>query len=191
MMEDLLINAAKHEAENSESHFAIEATQSVVYDNQQSGQVSVKSDLSKNTLIGNYLKWRFFLLIWKKLELLKLDWGRRKMSVDNIDTPEIYARFCESYRKEVQIPVLKILINKAEAKGMYDNLVDFRQPIVLPPEVSELESKIKQITRLLEKLELSMIDETVQRVQKEIKLVLSERGREENTLTTDLWKKSV
>ena len=36
-----------------------------------------------------------------------------------------------------------------------------------------------------------MIDETVQRVQKEIKLVLSERSREENTLTTDLWKRSI
>ena len=36
-----------------------------------------------------------------------------------------------------------------------------------------------------------MIDETMQRVQKEIKLVLTERTREENTLTTDLWKKTV
>lgn len=89
------------------------------------------------------------------------------------------------------LPVLKILIKKTDSKETFDNVVDFKQPILLPPEISELESKIKQICRLLEKLELSMIDETAQRVQKEIKLVLAERGREENTLTTDLWKKSV
>lgn len=74
---------------------------------------------------------------------------------------------------------------------MYDNIVDFKQPILLPPDVSELDSKIKQIARLLEKFELFMIDETIQRVQKDIKSVLSERSREESTLTTDLWKKSI
>ncbi len=36
-----------------------------------------------------------------------------------------------------------------------------------------------------------MIDDTVQRVQKETKLVLSERTREESTLSTDLWKRSI
>ena len=36
-----------------------------------------------------------------------------------------------------------------------------------------------------------MIDETVQRVQKELKLVTTEGVREENTLTTELWKKTV
>ena len=36
-----------------------------------------------------------------------------------------------------------------------------------------------------------MIDDTVQRVQKETKLVLSERSREESTLSTDLWKRSI
>ncbi len=36
-----------------------------------------------------------------------------------------------------------------------------------------------------------MIDETVSRVQKELKQALTERSREENTLTTDLWKRSI
>ena len=48
-----------------------------------------------------------------------------------------------------------------------------------------------KMTRLLERLEQYMIDETLQRVQKEAKLVQAERGREENTITNDLWKKSV
>lgn len=36
-----------------------------------------------------------------------------------------------------------------------------------------------------------MIDETVQRIQRETKLVLSERSRDENTLASDLWKRSI
>ena len=36
-----------------------------------------------------------------------------------------------------------------------------------------------------------MIDETLYRVQKDMKLCLTERTREENSLTTDLWKKSI
>ena len=36
-----------------------------------------------------------------------------------------------------------------------------------------------------------MMDETIQRIHKDLKLVLAERGREENTLATDLWRKSV
>jgi hypothetical protein len=99
--------------------------------------------------------------------------------------------FSENYRKDILLPVLKVLVKSPEIKEMYDNIVDFKQPILLPPDASELDSKAKQIARLLEKLELFMIDETIQRVQKDIKLVLSERCREENTLTTDLWKKSI
>ena len=36
-----------------------------------------------------------------------------------------------------------------------------------------------------------MINETQIRIQKEFRLVLNERAREENTLSTDLWKKTV
>jgi hypothetical protein len=36
-----------------------------------------------------------------------------------------------------------------------------------------------------------MINETVHRVQKEMKLVLAERSRDEHTLTNDLWRKAV
>jgi hypothetical protein len=36
-----------------------------------------------------------------------------------------------------------------------------------------------------------MINETTTRIQKEMRLVLNERGREENVLSTDLWKRSV
>ena len=36
-----------------------------------------------------------------------------------------------------------------------------------------------------------LVNNTNNRIQKEMRLVLNERSREENTLTTDLWKKKV
>jgi hypothetical protein len=139
----------------------------------------------------NYHKWRFFLLTWKRLELLKLVWARRKIGTEQINSAEIFTKFSEVYKKEILVPVLKILVKNPEVRETYENIVDFKQPVLLPQEVSELESKMKQIIRLLEKMDLSMIHEVTLRIQKELKLVLAERGREESTLTTDLWKKSI
>jgi hypothetical protein len=104
-----------------------------------------KNNKSSSSLIVNYKKWRFFLLTWKRLELLQLDWGRRKLGVENINTFELYSRFNENYRKEILLPVLKILVKGTDAQDIYDNVVDFKQPLLLPPDVSELESKMKQV----------------------------------------------
>ena len=48
-----------------------------------------------------------------------------------------------------------------------------------------------QLVRLLENLELYMINEVRKRVAKELTLALAERAREENALPTDLWKRAV
>ena len=53
--------------------------------------------------------------------------------------------FSESYRKDILIPVLKVLIRKPENREVYENVVDYKQPILLPPDVSEYESKTKQV----------------------------------------------
>lgn len=44
-------------------------------------------------ILKNYEKWHYFLITWKRCELLKLDWGRRKLGVENINTPELYAKY--------------------------------------------------------------------------------------------------
>ena len=97
----------------------------------------------------------------------------------------------EAYNQDILIPILKTLVSNAQTKEFYENIVDFRQPILLPAEVCELESKQKQIGRLLEKLESHMIEETCERVRAETKLVIAERNRDENTLPTDLWRQHV
>jgi hypothetical protein len=50
---------------------------------------------------------------------------------------------------------------------------------------------LPQLVRLLEGLEIHMINEVRKRVAKELTLSLAERGREENALPTDLWKRAV
>lgn len=53
--------------------------------------------------------------------------------------------YSESYKKEVLLPVVKILVKNTEFKDAYENFIDFTQPVVLPPQISELESKSKQV----------------------------------------------
>lgn len=47
----------------------------------------------KCAVIQNYARWHYFLITWKRCELLKLDWGRRKLGVENINTPDLHAKF--------------------------------------------------------------------------------------------------
>lgn len=49
--------------------------------------------ISNCPVIQNYAKWHYFLITWKRCELLKLDWGRRKLGVENINTPELYSKY--------------------------------------------------------------------------------------------------
>ena len=54
-----------------------------------------------------------------------------------------------------------------------------------------MELKVKQVLRLLENLECTMIYDVIRRISREHTLVVSERGRDDATLPTDLWKKPV
>lgn len=128
-------------------HGIIEETDSNEIDdsNELSSLNTRKAKQSSSALIVNYKNWRFFLLTWKRLELLKTDWGRRKLGTENLNTPEIYAKFSENYRKDILLPVLKALVKSTDHQEIYDNIVDFKQPLLLPPDISELESKIKQV----------------------------------------------
>lgn len=58
-----------------------------------SNQSNDVNDKKKSKLIQNYKEWKFFLMTWKRCEILKLDWGRRKIGVYNINNTEIFSRF--------------------------------------------------------------------------------------------------
>lgn len=57
----------------------------------------------------------------------------------------------DTYKKEVLLPVFKILVKNTHLKETYENFIDFNQPIVLPNQISELESKSKQV-RIIKQL---------------------------------------
>ena len=43
--------------------------------------------------IESYKLLKQFLLVWKRLEHFKAEWGKNKLGVEAIDTPVVYANF--------------------------------------------------------------------------------------------------
>ena len=54
------------------------------------GQTTKKPRLNP---ILSHKKWHDFLITWKRLELLKLDWGRKKLGVESINNGDLFAKF--------------------------------------------------------------------------------------------------
>ncbi|XP_048257717.1 uncharacterized protein LOC124151794 isoform X2 [Haliotis rufescens] len=132
-----------------------------------------------------------FLKLWKCLELAKVEWGRRKLIVERIETHHLYKEYCKLYRMEVLLPVLQSVARRLGQGDLYEGLVLDTDILVMPKGASEIEVRAKQLVRLFENLECHMINEVRKRVAKESTLALSERSREEGALSTDLWKKPV
>lgn len=51
------------------------------------------SRLSALLPLQNYARTHYFLISWKRLELLKADWARRKMLIESINDSVIYSKF--------------------------------------------------------------------------------------------------
>ncbi|KAJ7341823.1 hypothetical protein JRQ81_007119 [Phrynocephalus forsythii] len=129
---------------------------------------------------------RSYLILWKQLEMLKAEWGRLKLKVEDINTVPLYKQFSELYGTEVMFPAMKSL---ARHKGIEDEFEGFRTTYLLPPEeASEVEIKAYQLQKLLESLEIHMIHDVQKKINKEITLVISEKAREERNLPIELWK---
>jgi hypothetical protein len=96
MMEDLLTITAKNEiaseqfTNSSEMNLVADSQLSILSTNTDQNNQAKKQTCK---LINNYKRWHFFLTTWKRLEVLKLVWGRRKLAVDNINNFELLSRF--------------------------------------------------------------------------------------------------
>ena len=54
---------------------------------------SISNPLKQFSLaLLNYAKIYNFLITWKRLEVLKLDWIRRKTLIDTVNDPNVYAK---------------------------------------------------------------------------------------------------
>ncbi|CAH3180891.1 unnamed protein product [Porites lobata] len=135
-----------------------------------------------------------FLLVCSRLELLKTDWGCRKLGVNEIFSSKLYRTLCKIYKIEILQPVyqqIAVRMGQGQEYAALGALVNDDEPLSSPPGSTEMELKVKQLIRLLENLECTMIYDVIRRISREHTLVVSERGRDDATLPTDLWKKPV
>ncbi|XP_053237610.1 uncharacterized protein LOC128410420 isoform X11 [Podarcis raffonei] len=161
--------------------------QNLVMTTEASGKAS-KALLELPDSVASSSLQKSYLILWKQLEILKAEWGRLKLKVDDINTVPLYKQFTELYSTEVLYPAMRSI---AIHMGIDDELEGFGltyHSILPPKDASETEIKTHQLQKLLESLEIHMIRDVQKKVNKEITLVISEKTREERNLSTELWK---
>ncbi|KAJ6660255.1 hypothetical protein lerEdw1_017955 [Lerista edwardsae] len=131
---------------------------------------------------------RSYLILWKQLEVLKAEWGRLKLKVEDINTVPLYKQFSALYGVEVLYPALRAIARQMGVEEEFEGFVTTTQCILPPKEASEVEIKSRQLQNLLESLEIHMIHDVQKKINKEMTLVISEKAREERNLPTELWK---
>ncbi|KAF4025159.1 hypothetical protein G4228_017111 [Cervus hanglu yarkandensis] len=134
---------------------------------------------------------RSFLVLWKQLEVLKEHWGRLKLQVQDINSPCLHKQFSELYGTDILYPSMKAIARRMGKEDEFEEILITSQCILPPKGASEIEIKTQQLQKLLENLEIHMIQEVLKKVNKEITLVVSEKSKEQHTLPTDLWKHQV
>uniref|UniRef100_A0A8D0GF26 Coiled-coil domain-containing protein 162-like n=1 Tax=Sphenodon punctatus TaxID=8508 RepID=A0A8D0GF26_SPHPU len=155
---------------------------------QSTGKTSKTLPGSQNSVTSCTLL-RSSLIIWKQLEVLKAEWGRIKLKVEDINTLPLYKQFSELYRMDILYPAMKAIARQMSMEEEYEGLVTTSPQSVLPPKgASEIVIKTSQLQKLLESLEIHMIHEVQKKISREMTLVISERAREERSLPTELWK---
>ncbi|KAM9234693.1 LOW QUALITY PROTEIN: uncharacterized protein PS065_005276 [Dugong dugon] len=129
-------------------------------------------------------------LILKELEVLKERWGRLKLGQD-INTVSLHKQFSELYGTDILYPSMKAIARQMGKEDEFEGQIINNQPILPPKGASEIEIKTQQLQKLLENLEIHMIQEVLRKVNRETTLVISEKSKEEYTLPTELWKNQI
>ncbi|XP_058163219.1 uncharacterized protein [Dasypus novemcinctus] len=134
---------------------------------------------------------RSFLTLWKQLEVLKEQWGQLKLRGQNINTVSLYKQFSELYETDILYPSMKAIARRMGKEDEFEELRINNQSILPPKGAPEIEIKTQQLQKLLENLEIQMIQEVLRKVKREMTLVISEKSKEESMLPTELWKHQV
>ncbi|XP_062043222.1 uncharacterized protein LOC133756617 [Lepus europaeus] len=131
---------------------------------------------------------RSFLIVWKQLEVLKEHWGRLKLRGRDVDSISAHKQLSELYETDILYPSMKAIARQMGKEDEFEGLTVNCQSIFPPQGASEMEIKTQQLQKLLENVEIHMIQEVLRKVNREMTLVLSEKSRKECPLPTDLWK---
>ncbi|XP_075800920.1 uncharacterized protein LOC142833419 [Microtus pennsylvanicus] len=132
-----------------------------------------------------------FLILWKQLEVLKEHWGRLRLQGQEINSVSHHKQFSVLYEADIFYPSLKSLARQMGKEDEFEGLIIRSQSILPPKGASEIEIKTQQLQKLLESLEIHMIQEVLKKVSREMSLLLSEKSKEEPALPTELWKHQV
>ena len=93
-MEDLVLFNAKKRARETAALAVTQASEITNAGGDETNEGKKASEPPvKDVVLANYAWLRKFLITWKILEQLKIDWSRRKLAVERVDTHELYARF--------------------------------------------------------------------------------------------------
>ncbi|XP_066478824.1 coiled-coil domain-containing protein 162-like [Tiliqua scincoides] len=153
-----------------------------------SGKIRSKALLELPDSMVSCVLLRSYLILWKQLEVLKAEWGRFKLKVEDINTVPLYKQFSEFYAAEILYPAMRSIAIQMGTEDEFEGFVTTSQCILPPKEASEIEIKSRQLQKLLESLEIHMIHDVQKKINKEMTLVISEKAREERNLPTELWK---
>ncbi|XP_032818429.2 uncharacterized protein LOC116947118 isoform X2 [Petromyzon marinus] len=121
-----------------------------------------------------------FLLLCKRLELLKVEWGHQRPGVSDA------AGLSKTYRVEILAPALKALACRMGLDAPAEARLE--EATAVPAGASEVDVRMAQLEKLIDSLECTMIQETHRKISAELALAVSERAREEAALPTDLWR---
>ncbi|NXU23819.1 CC162 protein, partial [Thalassarche chlororhynchos] len=132
-----------------------------------------------------------FLILWKQLEILKAEWGRLKLRTENINTVPLYKEFCEQHGADILYPAMKAIVRQTGTEEEFGEPVTSTQHVLPPRGASEIETKVYQLQKLPESLEIHMIHDVQKKINQEMTLVASERARQESSLPSELWKHRV
>ncbi|XP_060545086.1 uncharacterized protein LOC117660839 isoform X3 [Pantherophis guttatus] len=136
----------------------------------------------------SYALQRSYLIQWKQLEMLKAEWGRLKLKVEDINTVPLYKQFSELYEAEIFHAAMRSIARHWGIEDEFEEYGTIQPCSLFPKEVSKIDVITHQFQKLLENLEIHMIHDVQKKINKEITLVLSEKAREERHLPTELWK---
>eukprot|EP00073_Rattus_norvegicus_P041726 XP_008771243.1 PREDICTED: transmembrane protein FLJ37396 isoform X3 [Rattus norvegicus] len=125
-----------------------------------------------------------FLTLWKQLEVLKGHWGRLKLRGQDVNSALLHKQVSELYEAEIFYPSMKALARQMGKDDEFEELIIRSQSILPPKGASEMEIKLQQLQKLLESLEIHMIQEVLRKINREMTLFLSEKSKEESTLPT-------
>ncbi|VDL96101.1 unnamed protein product [Schistocephalus solidus] len=142
------------------------------------------------TPIAAYALIKKFLILRKRVELVKREWGKRRLGIEGIDTAANYKYFTMTYRRERLFPLLRSLAIQYKQPEMYA-LGPFQEVDVQisPKGIPEMVILQRQLVKLIEAFENYIISDIRKLIVRQIDLVIKERNREEGSLPLDLWKK--